>query len=155
MYMLDTNIMIFAMRHPDTPCAHMVASHAGDDICISVITYSELEYGIMNSHNPVKNREAVSRILAGIPILDFDMPAGKHFGDILAKSKGIYAVSERNAPKIRRNTRLFPNRRKYPVPLEYHTRARGRYFRVGSSVGGRNVSKNLFFVLYAGHGVFP
>lgn len=90
MYMLDTNILIFAMRHPDTPCAYMVASHAGKDICISVITYSELEYGIINSHNPDKNREAVSRILAGIPILDFDMPAGKHFGDILAKSKGIY-----------------------------------------------------------------
>ena len=90
MYMLDTNIMIFAMRHPDTPCAHMVASHAGGDICISVITYSELEYGIMNSRNPLKNREAVSRMLAGIPILAFDIAAGKHFGDILSKSKEIY-----------------------------------------------------------------
>ena len=90
MYMLDTNIMIFAMRHPNTPCAHMVASHAGEDICISVITYSELEYGIMNSHDPIKNRKAVIRMLAGIPILDFNTPAGKHFGDILAKSKGIY-----------------------------------------------------------------
>ena len=89
MYMLDTNILVFAMRHPDTPCAHMVAAHAGNDICISVITYAELEYGIRNSRNPDKNREAINRILAGIPILSFDMSAGKHFGDILAKSKGI------------------------------------------------------------------
>lgn len=89
MYMLDTNILIFAMRHPDTPCAYTIACHAGNDICISVVTYSELEYGIMNSRNPAKNREAVNRMLAGIPILDFDMPAGKHYGDILAKSKGI------------------------------------------------------------------
>ena len=29
-------------------------------------------------------------MLAGIPILDFDIAAGKHFGDILAKSKEIY-----------------------------------------------------------------
>lgn len=90
MYMLDTNILIFAMRHPGTPCAYMVASHAGHDICISVITYSELEFGIINSRNPEKNRDAVSRMLAGIPILSFDMAAGMHFGDILAKSKGIY-----------------------------------------------------------------
>ncbi len=88
--MLDTNILIFAMRHPDTPCAYTVASHAGNDICISVITYSELEYGILNSRNPEKNREAVIRMLAGIPILDFGMTAAKHFGEILSKSKGVY-----------------------------------------------------------------
>ena len=29
-------------------------------------------------------------MLAGIPILDFDISAGKHFGDILSKSKEIY-----------------------------------------------------------------
>lgn len=90
MYMHDTDILIYAMRHPNIPCAHTVASHAGDDICISVITYSELEYGIRNSRNPSKNREAVNRMLAGIPILDFDISAGKHFGDILSISKGIY-----------------------------------------------------------------
>lgn len=90
MYMLDTNILIFAMRHPDTACAHLVAAHAGHDICISVITYAELEYGIRNSRNPEKNRNAVYMILAGIPILDFDISAGKHFGEILAHSKEIY-----------------------------------------------------------------
>jgi len=89
MYMLDTNILIFAMRHPDTPCAYTVASHAGNDICISVITYAELEYGIQNSRNPDRNRNAVNRMLAGIPILAFDISAGKHFGDVLAKSKEI------------------------------------------------------------------
>ena len=89
MYMLDTNIFIFAMRHPDTPCVHTVASHAGIDICISVITYAELEYGIQNIRNPERNREAINRMLAGIPILPFDISAGKHFGDIPAKSKGI------------------------------------------------------------------
>ena len=90
MYMLDTNILIFAMRHPNSPCAYTVASHAGNDNCISVITYSELEYGIINSQNPDKNREAVNRMLAGIPIIDFDMSAGKHFGDILAKTKTVF-----------------------------------------------------------------
>ena len=84
MYMLDTNILIFSMRHPTTACAKRVESHLGKDICISVITYAELEYGIMNSSNPAKNRVAVEKVIAGIPMLGFDISAAAHYGDILA-----------------------------------------------------------------------
>ena len=87
MYMLDTNIIIFAMRHKDSACAQQIAAHLGQDICISVITYGELEFGILNSMKPAQNREAVNRILAGIPVLDFDSKAAVHFGAILAESK--------------------------------------------------------------------
>ena len=69
--MLDTNILIFSLRHPDSKCARTIANHLGKDICISVITYAELEFGIRNSSNPVKNREAIQRILAGIPVVDY------------------------------------------------------------------------------------
>ncbi len=85
MYILDTNILIFCMRHKDSICAETLASHIGKDACISVITYSELEYGIENSSDPAKNREAVKQILAGIKILDFDIAAGVQFGRILAE----------------------------------------------------------------------
>ena len=87
MYMLDTNIVIFCMRHPGTACAGRVASHLGRDVCISVITFAELEYGILNSAQPEKNREAVNRILSGISILSFDMRAALHFGSIPAELK--------------------------------------------------------------------
>ena len=94
MYMLDTNIIIFCIRHPDTACARRVASHTGKDLCISVVTYSELEFGIRNSSRPERNREAIKRFLAGISILDFDMNAASHFGAILAelKQKNRYDV---------------------------------------------------------------
>lgn len=85
MYMLDTNILIFCMRHPDSKCAETLASHIGLDVCISVVTYAELEYGILNSKYPERNREAINNILAGIPVVDFDMKAGVHFGQILAE----------------------------------------------------------------------
>lgn len=85
MYMLDTNIIIFCMRHPSSACASKLALHLGRDLCISVVTYAELEYGIMNSSDPARNRRAVNQILAGIRILDFDMNAATHFGDILAE----------------------------------------------------------------------
>ena len=84
MFMLDTNIIIFSIRHPHSACAKKLASHVGKDVCISVITYAELEYGIENSSNPSRNREAIQFFLAGIPIVDFDLDASVHFGQILA-----------------------------------------------------------------------
>ncbi len=87
MYMLDTNILIFCFRHPDSKCAETLAAHVGLDVCISVVTYAELEYGIWNSRYPERNREAINRILAGILIMDFDMSAAVHFGRILTELK--------------------------------------------------------------------
>ena len=87
MYMLDTNIIIFCMRHPETACAKRVASHLGRDVCISTITYGELEFGIHHSSRPEQSRQAVNRILAGIPILEFDTAAAAHFGAVLAELK--------------------------------------------------------------------
>ena len=85
MYMLDTNIIIFCMRHPDSACAERVASHLGENVCISVVTYAELEYGICNSSMPEQSRAAVNCILAGIMIVDFDRRAAMHYGSILAE----------------------------------------------------------------------
>ena len=87
MYMLDTNILIFCMRHPGSACATRVASHLGLDVCISVVTYAELEFGIHNSKMPEQSRIAVNRILAGIAVEDFDRQAAMHFGAILADLK--------------------------------------------------------------------
>ncbi len=87
MYMLDTNILIFCMRHPGSTCAARVASHLGLDVCISVVTYAELEFGIHNSKMPEQSRIAVNRILAGIAVEDFDRRAAMHFGAILADLK--------------------------------------------------------------------
>ncbi|MBQ6400599.1 MAG: type II toxin-antitoxin system VapC family toxin [Clostridia bacterium] len=87
MYMLDTNILIFCMRHPDSACAARVAAHLGTDVCISVVTYAELEYGICNSSKPEQSRAAVNRILAGIRIEDFGQQAARHYGAILAELK--------------------------------------------------------------------
>ena len=85
MYMLDTNILIFSIRHPDSACARRLASHVGKDVCISVVTYAELIFGVENSRDPVRNGEALNRFLAGIGILDFDMDAGVRYGKILAE----------------------------------------------------------------------
>ncbi len=82
MYMLDTNAVIMGIRHPDWPIFNKIKAHVGKDICISVITLGELEYGIRKSSRPEITRLAVYTFLAGIRVLDFDAQAAKHFGDI-------------------------------------------------------------------------
>lgn len=58
-YMLDTNAIIMAVRHNDWEISKRIKEHVGVDLCISVITYGELEYGIKKSNNPDKNRVAI------------------------------------------------------------------------------------------------
>ena len=84
MFMLDTNILVYAIRHPGDAINDVLADHVANDICISSITYGELEYGVCKSGNPEQNRQALRQMLSGIPILDFDWQAAEHFGDIFA-----------------------------------------------------------------------
>lgn len=83
-YMLDTNAIIMAVRHPDWPISQRIKSQLGKDLCISSVTYGELEYGIQKSSAPERNRVAVMQLLLGIRILSFDAKAAAHFGDIFA-----------------------------------------------------------------------
>ncbi len=82
MYMLDTNAVIMAIRHPDWPIVSKLEQHVGKDLCISAITLGELEYGIKKSRDPVKTKYGVYLFLAGIRVVDFDAEAARHFGDI-------------------------------------------------------------------------
>lgn len=82
MYMLDTNVLIYAMRHPRDKLVQKLIDHAGGDICISTITLAELELGIMRSSNPLKNRQSLMAVLSGIDILQFDNAAATEFAAI-------------------------------------------------------------------------
>ena len=82
MYMLDTNALIMAIRHPDWKVLPRIEQHVGKDICISVITLGEMEYGAKKSDDPEKTRMGLYQFLAGIPVMDFYSKAAQHFGDI-------------------------------------------------------------------------
>ena len=91
MILLDINILIYSIRHPASECALKVARHTGKDLCISVITYSELVFGAYNSSNVQQNLSVINSLLSGIKVLDFDSNAGRYFGMLLAdrRKKGI------------------------------------------------------------------
>ena len=85
MYMLDTNILIYAIRHPQDQVTERIISEAvNGQVCISAITYGELEIGILKSRNPGKNRLAVEAILAGISVFSYDSCAAAFYAQIRA-----------------------------------------------------------------------
>ena len=84
MYMLDTNVIVMAIRHPEWPICQRIRNHTGKDLLISSITYGELIYGIHKSKFPEQNRIGLIQILAGIQIFNFDKRAAEHFGEIFA-----------------------------------------------------------------------
>ncbi len=98
MYMLDTNILVRAIRHPDDPVCSRINQEYGGNLCISSITYAELVYGAKHSSDYHKNIQAVQVLLSGIYIIPFDTSAGYEAGDVLAYLAAIgKPISDRDA----------------------------------------------------------
>ena len=89
-YMLDTNIISYAKSNRPETVLNKLKQHEYKDLCISVVTLAELEYGVCNSPDPDRNRMALMIFLAGITVMPFDANAAKEYGKIRfdLKSKG-------------------------------------------------------------------
>ena len=84
MYLLDTNICIYAMngRHPNLN-EHLL-SISPDRIFVSSITVGELEYGAAKSHWGERTRELMHAFLANFTILPFTEEDAVLFGHFRA-----------------------------------------------------------------------
>ena len=83
-FMLDTNIIIYAKNKRPEGLFQRLMECPPEDICISVITMAELEYGVFKSSQPDRNRLALSTLLSGIRVVPFDSNAAREYGDIRA-----------------------------------------------------------------------
>lgn len=81
-YMLDTNVCIDYMRGTDQGIKNRILACKEDELCISSITLSELLYGVNRSSNPVKNRNALYKLLVKIEVIDYGTEAGEYYGII-------------------------------------------------------------------------
>lgn len=79
-YMLDTNVCIDYMRGKDKQLAQKLCDCPAEDLCISSITLSELLFGIYNSSDPLKNRNALNKLLVKVEVLDYDSLASESYG---------------------------------------------------------------------------
>lgn len=83
-YMLDTNICIYAMKNKPEKVLQRLKDELNRGVCISSITLAELEYGMKRSSDPMKNEQALLRFLAPLSILPFDSAAASEYGEIRA-----------------------------------------------------------------------
>lgn len=84
MYMLDTNICIYAIKNKPLQVLNQLQKNYAKGICISALTLAELEHGVHKSSYPEKNRLALIRFLSILTILAFDDRAAAEYGKICA-----------------------------------------------------------------------
>mgnify|MGYP000265357815 CR=1 FL=1 len=81
--LLDTNILIFALRNRTAGLHEQMRAHAGR-MAVSTVSVAELAYGIERSSDPARNRRATEELLALTTRLALDEHAAVHAGEIRA-----------------------------------------------------------------------
>jgi tRNA(fMet)-specific endonuclease VapC len=91
MYMLDTNICIYAIKNKPESVLEKIHSNLEAGLSISAITLAELEHGVAASAYPEKNATSLLQFLSIMSILPFGDRAAAEYGNICAalRKKGM------------------------------------------------------------------
>lgn len=81
-YMLDTNMCIYLMKHQPPEVAERFARCRVGDVVMSAVTHAELQYGVMTTADPARERAHLANLVESIPVLPFDTAAGIAYGPI-------------------------------------------------------------------------
>nr|WP_286079332.1 type II toxin-antitoxin system VapC family toxin [Bacteroides intestinalis] len=84
MYMLDTNICIYAIKNKPEQVLSRLQENLYNGICISAITLAELEHGVEKNNYPDKNRMALLRFLSIMTVLPFSETTASEYGKVCA-----------------------------------------------------------------------
>ncbi len=82
-YMLDTNIAIYVIKRRPVELLAVFNRYAGQ-MCISTITFAELQHGVEKSAVPEKNLRKVGDFSSRLEVLKYGTKAAAHYGDIRA-----------------------------------------------------------------------
>jgi tRNA(fMet)-specific endonuclease VapC len=82
--MLDTDICSYIIREKPIKVFERFETLEMDQICISVITYAELIYGVEHSSSKKINRSIVDDFTNHLNIIDWDTSAAEYYGKIRA-----------------------------------------------------------------------
>lgn len=86
-YMLDTDTCSYIMKRSSEVTLKRLQKVPPEDVCISVITKSELLYGVEVSPHRYQDEAAVSAFLNYVEVLDFPDRACTHYAEIRADLK--------------------------------------------------------------------
>jgi len=87
MYLLDTNICIFAINKRPANVLEIIKKKSKLGIYISSLTVAELEYGVENSKYIENNRIALLKFLSIFNVLNFDDMDAVPYGKLKTKLK--------------------------------------------------------------------
>ena len=87
MYLLDTNICIYAIKKKSKHVLEMIKERSKYGLFVSSLTIAELEYGIQNSDKIEINRIALLKFISIFNILCFDDMDAIPYGKLKAKLK--------------------------------------------------------------------
>ena len=86
-YMLDTDICSYVMKRSNDLLLKRLQRIPVSDVCISVITKSELLYGVEVSPRQRQDEEALRAFLGYVEVMDFPEKACPHYAHIRAHLK--------------------------------------------------------------------
>lgn len=81
-YMLDTNTCVYIIKRKPLEIIERFRKLQMSQVCISSITLSELEYGVIKSSKPEQNQSALTQFLAPLEILPYADEAAQHYGKL-------------------------------------------------------------------------
>ena len=87
MYLLDTNICIFAIKNKSVRLLNRLKEKTKVGLYVSAVTVAELEYGCANSQKVDKNRLAMLKFLSVLNILPFGDSDAVKYGQLRADLK--------------------------------------------------------------------
>jgi tRNA(fMet)-specific endonuclease VapC len=86
-YMLDTDTCSYIMKRSDDAVLKRLKRVPVNEVCISVITKSELLYGVELSPKRQQDETALTSFLGYVEVLDFPDRASAHYATIRADLK--------------------------------------------------------------------
>ena len=81
-YMLDTDISSYIIRERPIKVFEHFETLKMDQLCISVVTYAELIYGVEHSSSKTINKTIVEQFVKHLNVIDWDKKAAEHYGNI-------------------------------------------------------------------------
>src|ERR1035441_1839911 len=86
-FMLDTDTCSYVMKRSNHALLKRLSKTPVNDVCISVITKSELLYGVEVSPRRQQDEAALNGFLRYVEVLDFADEAAPHYAEIRAHLK--------------------------------------------------------------------
>ncbi len=84
LYMLDTDICSYIIRERPLQVLEHFKRVEMDHLCISVVTYAELLYGVEHSSSKKVNRSIIDDFILHLSIIPWNEEAAEHYGNIRA-----------------------------------------------------------------------